>query len=259
MLKWLGRIVIGMVAVVVALVAFVVISLRADLPPEANRFQPSLRTTSSPENAYLVFGGTRNTGLEVIKLLRQRDDQVTAFVRPSSNRSDLEALGVQFAQGDAVNLDDVKAAFASGDFTAAINTIGCFNCQPPPDFLASRNIAEAAEAAGVKRVVLITTIGVGDSRDAAPALSNFFLRSIIPLKAQAEEHLRATNLDYTIIRPGGLGKNPATGTGFLSEDTSTMGFVDRAELARLIVGAVDDDRAIRKTFAAADANKPTPW
>jgi nucleoside-diphosphate-sugar epimerase len=259
MLKWLGRVFVGLVGIVLALVAFVVISLRADLPPEAARFQPVLRTTASPGNEYLVFGGTRNTGLEVVKLLRQRGDQVTAFVRPSSNRSELEALGVSFAEGDAVNLDDVKTAFAGGNFTAAINTIGCFNCDPPPDYLASKSIAQAAQEAGVKRVVLITTIGVGDSRDAAPWLSNYFLRSIIPLKAQAEDDLRASDLDYTIIRPGGLGKNPATGTGFLSEDRGTMGFVDRAELARLIVGAVDDDRAIRKTFAAVDASKPTPW
>ena len=259
MLKWLGRIIVALIAVVVALVAFVVFSLRADLPPEAARFAPTLRTAPSEAKAYLVFGGTRNTGLEVVKLLAERGDQVTAFVRPSSNRAELEALGVSFAEGDAARLDDVKAAFASGTYSAAINTIGCFNCEPPPDFLAARNIAQAAEQTGVKRVVLITTIGVGDSHDAAPALSNFFLRSIIPLKARAEEQLRSTDLDYTIIRPGGLGKNPATGTGFLSEDRSTMGFIDRAELARLIVGAVDDDRTIRKTYAAVDAGKPSPW
>lgn len=259
MLKWLGRIALALVAMVVALVAFVVISLRADLPNASARFEPRLRTTASEDDAYLVFGGTRNAGLEVVKLLRQRGDKVTAFVRPTSNRSELDPLGVSYAEGDARSLADVKAAFATGNYTAAINTIGCFNCEPPPDFLAAKNIAEAAQASGVKRVVLITTIGVAESRDAAPALSNYFLRGIIPLKAQAEEHLRATDLDYTIIRPGGLGKGPATGTGFLSEDTSTMGFIDRAELARMIVGAVDDDRAIRKTFAAVDAEKASPW
>ncbi len=259
MLKWLGRIVLSLVALVVALVVFVVVSLRADLPDADARFRPTVRTTPAEDGAYLVFGGTRNAGLEVVKLLRQRGDQVTAFVRPTSDRTQLDRLGVTYAEGDAVNLEDVKAAFATGTYRAAINTIGCFSCEPPPDFLAARNIAAAAQAAGVKRVVLITTIGVAESRAAAPALSNFFLRGIIPLKAQAEEHLRATDLQYTIIRPGGLGKGPATGQGFLSEDVSTMGFIDRAELAYLIVGAVDDDRAIRKTYSAVDAGKQSPW
>ena len=253
MVKWLVRILLS----IVAAVAFVVVSLRADLSDA--RFEPELRTAADPNAAYLVFGGTRNAGLEVVRLLRNRGDQVTAFVRPTSDRTELDKLGVNYAEGDAVNLDDVRAAFATGEYEAAINTIGCFSCEPPPDFLAARNVAEAAVEAGVKRVILVTTIGVGESREAAPALSRFFLRGIIPLKAQAEEHLRATALDYTIIRPGGLGKGPATGQGFLSEDATTMGFIDRTELARLIVGAVDDDRTIGKTYSAVDAGKNSPW
>ncbi len=259
MLRWLLRIVLALVAVVVALVLFVVLSLRADLPPTQDRLEPALRTTADPAAAYLVFGGTRNAGLEVVKLLRARGDAVTAFVRPTSDRSALDTLGVSYAEGDAINLADVRAAFATGNYRAAINTIGCFRCEPPPDFLAARNIADAAQEAGVSRVILITTIGVGESSDAAPWLSNFFLRGIIPLKTQAEEHLRASGLDYTIIRPGGLGRGAATQQGFLSEDTGTMGFIDRAELARLIVGAADDERTIRKTYAAVDAGKKSPW
>ena len=113
--------------------------------------------------------------------------------------------------------------------------------------------------AGVRRVVLITSIGAGDSKDAAPLLSRFVLRRILPLKTEAEAHLRESGLDYTIIRPGGLSNAPPTGNGYLSEDRAAFGFIYRSDLAQLIVGCLDDDRTVGKVFAAADANRASPW
>ena len=77
----------------------------------------------------------------------------------------------------------------------------------------------------------------------------------MPLKTQAEEYLVASELDYTIIRPGGLKMDTASGYGYLSENREAFGFIDRADLARLIVGALDDDESIGKTYHAADENR----
>ena len=220
-----------------------------------------MEADAAPEGGHhvLLFGGTRNTGLEVAKILAGRGDRVTAFVRPSSDRSGLEPLGVSFAVGDALDLESVQAAFAGGDYTSVITTVGCFSCDPRPDYLGNRNIFDAAEEVGVQRMVFVTSIGSGDSEMAAPWLARVFLREILPLKTQAEDHLMASGLDYTIIRPGALRSRPPTGKGYLSESRDAEGIINRSDLAGLIVEALDDNATTGKVLAAVDSEMSYPW
>ncbi|MDH4023699.1 MAG: NAD(P)H-binding protein, partial [Gammaproteobacteria bacterium] len=198
-------------------------------------------------------------GTEIVRDLKEHGDQVTAFVRASSDRSELEPLGVNFAVGDVMDPATVRAAFEGGSFDAAITAISGLSV-PGLDGQGNINVAEAAVAAGVQRVILISTVGAGDSRDAAPLISRLALSKILPQKTAAEEHFRASGLDYTIIRPGGLppGVVP-TGRGILSDDPATMGFIKRPDLARLVLGVLYDDRTIGKTLAAVDPGLPRPW
>ena len=243
-------IVLAVIAVLVLLsfrtTQYPVFEMEADAAPEGGRH-------------VLLFGGTRNTGLEVAKILAGRGDQVTAFVRPTSDRSGLEPLGVSFAVGDALDLESVQAAFAGGDYTSVITTVGCFSCDPRPDYLGNRNIFDAAEEAGVQRMVFVTSIGSGDSEMAAPWLARVFLREILPLKTQAEDHLMASGLDYTIIRPGALRSRPPTGKGYLSESRDAEGIINRSDLAGLIVEALDDNATTGKVLAAVDSEMSYPW
>ena len=220
-----------------------------------------MEADAAPEGGHhvLLFGGTRNTGLEVAKILAGRGDRVTAFVRPSSDRSGLEPLGVNFAVGDALDMESVQAAFAGGDYTSVITTVGCFSCDPRPDYLGNRNIFDTAEEAGVQRMVFVTSIGSGDSEMAAPWLARVFLREILPLKTQAEDHLVASGLDYTIIRPGALRSRPPTGKGYLSESRDAEGIINRSDLAGLIVEALDDNATTGKVLAAVDSEMSYPW
>lgn len=236
------------------------LSMRAN-PPE-NAFELQSRTAAEAPNGrppVLIFGATRNTGLLVAQLLVERGDRVTAFVRPTSDRTALEALGVDFVVGDAMDMATVRAATAAVEYGAVVTTIGCLSCEPPPDYQGNANIIEASVEAGIERLVLVTTIGAGDSADAPPWLSTRVLGKILPLKNQAEDALRASGLDYTIIRPGGLRSGHRTGNGVLTEERSAFGYIFREDLAELIVAALDDDRTIGKTFAAVDANRKWPW
>lgn len=259
MLKWLLRILLGAVALIALLIVSVLVSLRPKLPATVFELQgESLGMPEAPP--FLVFGGTRGTGLEVVKLLRARGDRVTAFVRPTSDTAALEALDVALVVGDAMDPDDVRRAFERGPYRAVVTTIGCLRCKPPPDYLANKHIIDAAAQAGVRRLILITSLGVGETRDAVPWLSRWLLKDILPLKEQAEQHLIASGLDYTIIRPGGL--PPAdgpTGRGVLTEDPQAFGFIGRPDLARLIVACLDDARCIGRTFAALDPQRSAPW
>ena len=258
MLKRLFRILLAIVAVLAGLVTWLALSLRPNLPDTV--FVPELASAGAPDAPYLVFGGTRGAGLEVVKLLRARGDRVTAFVRPTSNTTALKAMDVSLVTGDAMNPEEVARAFGNGEFRGVVTTIGCLRCNPPPDYLGNKHIIDAAGAAGVRRLILITSIGTGETRDALPWLSRWLLRNILPVKEQAEEHLIASGLDYTIIRPGGLPPaTQATGRGVLTEDPDAFGFIGRPDLARLIVGCLDDGRCIARKFAALDPQRSAPW
>ncbi len=171
----------------------------------------------------------------------------------------LEKLGVNFVVGDAMDIATVRDAFAKGDYRAVLTTIGCLRCDPPPDYQANANIIEVARDAGVRRFVFVSSIGAGDSRDAPPWLSKRILAKTLPLKAQAEDDLRRSGLDYTVVRPGGLRSGRSTGNGVLTEEADVFGFIFREDLADVIVAVFDDDRAIGKTLSAVDANRKWPW
>ncbi|MCB2107907.1 MAG: SDR family oxidoreductase [Rhodobacteraceae bacterium] len=215
--------------------------------------------TAEDDAGVLIFGASRNTGFDVAEILAARGTKVTAFVRAQSNTGDLEKLGVPLAYGDALDMPSVERAFAEKQYSAVVTTIGCIGCNPKPDYLGNKNIFDAAKAAGVRRVILITTIGAGDSYDAAPLPARQFLKEMLPLKTQAEDHLKSLGLDYTIIRPGGLKTAAPTGRAFLSEDRETSGLITRADLAGLIVAALDDPNTIGKTLAAIDEDFRFPF
>ena len=204
------------------------------------------------DGGILVFGASRGTGFEATKLLAERGDKVTAFVRPTSDRSGLEPLGVDYAVGDVLDPESVQAAFASSNFHAVINTVGGRRGEPRPDFDGVKHMVDAAKAAGVKRVLLVTAIGTGDSINTVSPRTREVLGRVLAIKTEAENYLMASGLDYTILRPGGLNRDAASGTGIMTEDHGVMGSISRAELGALVVKALDDDGTIGKVYHTID-------
>lgn len=199
----------------------------------------------------LVFGGTRGTGLAIIKILAGRGEEVTAFVRPTSDVSQLETLGVDLFVGDALDRDSVKAAFDAGSFRAVISSLGGGRDSSVDD-VGTINVVEGAKASGVERMVMVSSIGAGESTDAIPFFVRWILGPALERKTKAENHLMASGLIYTIIRPGGLGEGPATGTGVLSDNQQSFewGQIPRAEVARLLVQAFDDPASANTVYHA---------
>ncbi len=201
----------------------------------------------------LLFGATQRTGLEVARILTGRGEAVTACVRESSDRSALEALGVKLVVADALDADAVDRAFASGKFRAVVNTIGGSRKEPRrPDFEGMKNIVDAAKRHGVRRALLVTAIGAGDSREALAPNAWKFLGPVIELKTKAEDYLMHSGLEATILRPGGMRSEPASGTAVKTEDHSRMGTINRADLAALVVECLDDDGTIGRIYHTID-------
>ena len=205
-------------------------------------------------NGILLFGGTGRTGSEVAKLLAGRDEQVTAFVRPATDASALEALGIKIFRGDALDAETVNAAFESAQFRAVISTIGGKRGQPGPraDCEGIEVIVDAAKEHGVQRMLMVTMVGAGDSKSAVSPKVIEVLGEAIEAKTKAENYLAESGLDYTILRPGGLPSDPGTGTGKLTEDHSLMGVITTADLGRLVVECLDDDSTAGHIYHAMD-------
>ncbi|MGI9308611.1 MAG: SDR family oxidoreductase [Gammaproteobacteria bacterium] len=200
----------------------------------------------------LIFGASQRTGLEVARLLAGRDTAVRAFVRATSDRSGLEPLGVEYAVGDALDADSVNAAFEAGNVSAVVCTIGGTRGEPRPDVEGTQNIVNAAVAHGVKRMVMVTAIGAGDSRAVLSENALKFLGAVMDLKDQAEAALTESGLDWTILRPGGMASEAATGTAIKTEDHTVMGMIQRADLAALVVECLDDSSTIGRIYHTID-------
>jgi len=201
----------------------------------------------------LIFGATRGTGLQVARLLRERGDTVTVLVREESNASELEKIGASIVRGNALDRTAVDAAFASGPFRAAVNTLGGKRGElPRPDIEGTRQIVAGAESAGVRRVIMVTAIGAGDSQTAVASKVLEVLGEVLEMKTRAENILQNSGLDYTILRPGGMTDDPASGTAVKTEDHNAMGVINRADLAALVVECIDDDTTSGRIYHTVD-------
>jgi uncharacterized protein YbjT (DUF2867 family) len=203
----------------------------------------------------LIFGATRNTGLELAKLLVERGDDVTAFVRETSDVAALDDLGVEQVVGDALNVSSVVAAFEGRDYDAVVTTLSGSVRNTAVDSQGNINVFAAAEAAGVERIVFVTSIGASGTENVLDESARTFLAPVLRAKTEAESDLRARDLQWTILRPGQLPDGPATGQGLLSEDQTLMGRITRGELAALIVKCLDDDSTAGKIYHVVDADQ----
>jgi uncharacterized protein YbjT (DUF2867 family) len=253
MLRW----VVGVVVALVVVLAAYVFVLSGSFHTPTDHFLPGPYASAGP---VLVFGGNKGTGLEVVRQLKAHGESVTVAVRRSSDTRALRTLGVTIIVADALQPAEVRAAFGANVFQAVISTLGASRRgEVRPDFEGNRNIIDAARAAGVRRFVLVTVIGAGNSHDTPPFPMGSLLKEVIESKTRAEEYLRASGLPYTIIRPGGLGSGTASGAAYLSLDPQAFSYIERADLARLIVDALGSPGAVGKSFAAYDPTHRSAW
>jgi len=198
-----------------------------------------------------LAGASRGVGLEIAKRLVGRSIPPIVLLRQP--QPELEALGVQVRQGDAMNPDQVADAMVGSSIETVISTIGGISAEGVrSDFVGNRNLIDAALNVGAKHFILVTSIGTGDSAIALPDSALQALGAVLKEKNLAEEHLRNSGLTYTIVRPGGLKSEPATGNGVLTADPSIGGIIHRADVAELISQCVNNPKSYNQTLGAVD-------
>lgn len=211
-----------------------------------------------------VAGATGATGQRVVKELVQRQIPVRALVRDLDRGkdclTDMEIIGetatlVELVTGDV--LDRKSLENAVGDCTALICATGArpsFNPTGPymVDYVGTQNLVNVAQEKGIKQFVLVSSLCV--SRLFHP-LNLFWL--VLFWKAQAEAYIQASDLTYTIVRPGGL-KNEDNPDAIVMEKADTLfeGSIPRTKVAQVTVEALFQSSAHNKiveVIARSDA------
>lgn len=205
------------------------------------------------DTSYIFLAGaSRGVGREIAKCLTQQKLKVKALLRTEAARAELEAMGIEVVLGDALNVADVERAVL-GPISAVISTIGGLPKDGQrADFLGNKNLIDLAVKAGVQKFILVSSIGSGNSAAAIPPSALATLAPVLAEKEQAEKHLIESGLTYTVIRPGGLKSEPATGNGLLTEDPRVAGTIHRADVAHLVCLCLNSDRANNKILSAVD-------
>ncbi|MEH1825650.1 MAG: SDR family oxidoreductase [Nostoc sp.] len=208
------------------------------------------------ESYIFLAGASRGVGREIAQYLRSQQLKVKALVRTAAVADELEKTGIQAVVGDALNVEDVEGAILKDEpIHTVISTIGGLPSDiERADYPGNRNLIDAAVKAGVQKFILISSIGAGNSVVALSPQVLAALGTVLVEKDKAEQHLIASGLTYTIIRPGGLKSEPATGNGVLTEDPHIIGSINRADVAQLVVRSLNSQRANNKILSAIDRN-----
>lgn len=206
-------------------------------------------------NSIFLAGASRGVGREIACCLTTQGHHVIALLRSEAERAELEAMGVSVVIGDAMAPDDLKRAMQSEKpIDVVISTIGGLPQDGiKPDYPGNKNLIDVAVGAGVKKFILVTSIGTGNSVSALSPQTLAVLQPVLIEKDKAEQHLINSGLTYTIVRPGGLKSEPATGNGVLTEDIRIIGSIHRADVADLVCRTLDT-RADNKILSAVDKN-----
>ncbi|EED18073.1 conserved hypothetical protein [Talaromyces stipitatus ATCC 10500] len=157
---------------------------------------------------FLLLGASGRTGQHVVSELLSQGYTAVALVRTSSSLT--PRPGLTIVTGSPLSKSDIRnALFAVPSLSpsAAIITLNTVPQVSPPRFLADScaNVCEVLEHAGIRRIVVMSTAGVGDSWDNLPWLSKAFL-SWTNVKYALEDHslvdreIRLTKMDWTLVR-----------------------------------------------------------
>lgn len=204
----------------------------------------------------LVFGGHGRIALLLAPLLVARGHEVTGVIRNPDHVSEVEEGGAVALVADIETMDvDALAEIIRGH-DAVVWSAGAGGGSPERTYAVDRDAAErsmdAAERAGVRRYVMVSWIG-STADHGVPEDDPFF--PYADAKWAADEHLRASDLDGTILGPGALTFDDPTGR--IRIDPEGRGEVSRADVAAVIVAALEDPGTIGRTIRFGNGDEET--
>jgi uncharacterized protein YbjT (DUF2867 family) len=202
----------------------------------------------------VIAGGHGKIALRLEELLARAGHRVRGLIRNPAHAADLERVGAEPVECDLEAEDDISGHVRGAD--AVVFAAGAGPGSGPErkrtvDLGGALKLIEAAKATGARRYLMISSMGAGD-----PSSGSEAMRPYLQAKAEADEALAASGLDFTIVRPGGLTDDPGTGLIEAAPKLGRRGTIPRDDVAQVLFGCLQEDHTIGKTFEVLQGDTP---
>ena len=205
----------------------------------------------------LVAGAHGKTARRLVRKLAERGHEVLGLVRKEEQMPEVESDG---AEAVLVDLEEEEVDGAVGRAVEGCDAI-VFAAGAGPGSGAARKetmdyggavkLVEAAEEHGVRRYLMLSSIGAGNPESGSEAMQPYLFA-----KARADERLQKSGLDYTIIRPGSLTNEEGKGRIEAAETLGRRGEISRDDVASTFAEALEMRTTYRKTFEILAGDTP---
>jgi uncharacterized protein YbjT (DUF2867 family) len=202
----------------------------------------------------VIAGGHGQIALRLERLLSARGDRVRGLVRRREQFEDLSAAGAEPVLADLEDEVDLGPAVQGADavvFAAGAGAGSGPERKQTMDYGGAVKLIEAAKAAGITRYVIVSSTGA-DNPEAASGTFGVYLEA----KAAADQAVRESGLDYTVVRPGGLTEDAGTGVVDVAEKLGRRGSIPRDDVAAVLVAVLDTPSTIGLTFEVLSGSTP---
>ncbi|WP_427870845.1 SDR family oxidoreductase [Leucobacter luti] len=203
----------------------------------------------------IIFGGHGKIALLATPILREDGITVTSVIRDPEQRAGVEAAGGVPLVKDIEHLSTEELAEIIAGHDSVVWSAGAGGGNPARTMAVDRDAArrtmDAAEQAGVKRYVMVSYFGSSPDHGIDPDNSFY---AYADAKAVADEYLRASGLDWTVLAPSTLTLESPTGS--IDTTSATSETVSRGNVARVIAAVLADDRSIHRTIRFNDGDTP---
>lgn len=190
----------------------------------------------------LVAGANGTTGKKIVNLLNQSQYfNPIAMVRKEEQKAFFEAKQIDTVLGDLE--DDISHVFNNKTIDKVLFAAGSGGKNVVEvDQEGAKRMVDASKKNNVKKFVMLSSMGA-DQPEKAEQLQDY-----LKAKHNADEYLKSSGLNYSIVRPGSLTNGELTNKIQLNQKLNTQGEISRNDVAQTLVSTLNDDVANQATF-----------
>jgi uncharacterized protein YbjT (DUF2867 family) len=202
-----------------------------------------------------IAGGHGQIALRLARVLADRGDTARSLIRNPDHADDIRAAGGEPVVCDLENVGESEVADAIKGADAVVFAAGAGPGSGPErkwtvDYGGAVKLIAAAKQAGISRYVIVSSMGA-DANASGDDTFGIYLQA----KGKADDDVRASGLDYTVVKPGGLTNDPGTGRVDLAAKVQ-RGQVPRDDVAAVLAAVLSEPSTIGATAELVSGDVP---